>query len=413
MKKRRFDINMPKGYSKTIHLIMILLSLFGALMVTSASMSGQDTESLSIIVAKQFGFIIISYVFMVVAARKFDWKWFRNPSWSLNLIILFFIGFLMVPRFFDPIYGSYNWIQLPGVTLQPSELFKPIMIAIIASVLGGLPVNKWMFDTAQLKKIQWFEKIRRVFLVIRWPLIATATMMGIVLFVQNDFGTFMILMVIAAVMVFMASHPFLTGFQRILLIITGGIILFGIFAMTPNGIQFLEKLGFKEYQLNRVTALYTLFERDRMLDQTMQQVNGLLAFAKGGLLGNGLGSSILKYGYIPEQDSDYVLAILIDEFGFVGFFLITIGYFVILYILFKYAFKIKHQPSRLFLIGSATYIFVHYLFNVGGTSGLIPLTGVPLLLISAGGSSQMAVFISMGIAQNIIARHVISQNKKR
>ena len=89
MKKRRFDINMPKGYSKTIHLIMILLSLFGAVMVTSASMSGKDTESLSIIVAKQFGFIIISYIFMVIAARKFDWKWFRNPSRSLNFVILY------------------------------------------------------------------------------------------------------------------------------------------------------------------------------------------------------------------------------------------------------------------------------------------------------------------------------------
>ena len=414
MKKKRFDINMPKGYSKMIHLIMLLLSFFGAIMVTSASMSGQNTQSLAFLITNPFGFIVISYILMIFFARKFQWKWFFNPSRGLNYILLFLLVFILVPRFFDPVYGSYNWIQLPGgFTIQPSEISKPFIIAIIASVLGGLPVDSWMLDKERLKKVKFTDKIKRVWTVVKGPLIAVVAMMGIILIVQNDFGTFMIILVIAATLVFMASHPFITGLQRILLIVFIVAIGIGVFAMTPGGIHLLETIGFEEYQLNRITSLYTLFERDRILSTSMQQVNGLLAFAKGGLFGNGLGSSILKYGYIPEQESDYVLAILIDEFGFIGFLLITIGYIIIMFILFKHAFKIKHQPSRLYLIGTATYIFVHYLFNVGGTSGLIPLTGVPLLLISAGGSSQMAIFIAMGISQNIIARHVSSERKRK
>lgn len=405
---------MPKGYSKLIHLIMLLLSVFGAVMVTSASMSGQNTSTLAFLIVKQFGFIFISYALMIFFAKKFQWKWFVNTTNSLLFIIGFFIIFLLIPRlFFEPIYGSYNWISIPGgFSIQPSEISKPFIIVIISSALGGLPVHKWMFDPVKLKRIDWKTRLRRVWKMIYVPLLGVIIMMGIILFAQNDFGTFMIILVVAATIVFMASHPFITGVQRVLLGLFVLVLIFGVYAMTPGGIHFLERLGFEEYQLDRITALYTLFERDRVLSTTMQQVNGLLAFAKGGLLGNGLGSSILKFGYIPEQDSDYILAILIDEFGFVGFLLITLGYAMIMFVLFKNAFKIKHQPSRLFLIGAATYIFVHYLFNVGGTSGLVPLTGVPLLLISAGGSSQMGIFITMGIAQNIIARNSGLKAKK-
>ncbi len=412
MRKIRLSINMPKGYSKILHAIILVLSIFGIIMVTSASMYNANNDTLTNLVIKELIFFVGSYAIMVFLAQNFSWKWFRYSSKVFFFIVLATIIILIIPRFFNPIYGSYNWIQLGPLSLQPSELSKPVIIAIIASTLGSLPYQKWMSDPKKLKKLSAKAKLSRVWTIIQWPVLAAFIMLGIVFAIQNDFGTFMIMLITASVLVFMASHPFITNLQRVLLFLFVVAMGAAVFMMTPNGIQYLESLGLKQYQLQRVTSLYNLFERDSMLRESMQQVNGLLAFAKGGLIGNGLGSSILKYGYIPATDSDYILAILIDEFGFIGFLLLTIGYVVILGILFKNAFKVSHQPSRLFLIGAATYIFVHYLFNVGGTSGLIPLTGVPLLLISAGGSSQLAVFMTIGIAQNIIARNKDPKKKR-
>lgn len=413
-KKKRFDINMPKGYSRIMHGIILLMSFFGMIIVTSASMYDASSSSLSLLIAKQLVFIVISYIAMVFLARNFKWSWFRLSSISLKIIVLITIGLLLVPRLFPPINGSYNWINLRVATLQPSELAKPVIIGIVASALGNLPFSKWMLDKNKLKKINPFKKIGRVLSIIQWAAISVIAMILIVALVQLDLGTALIIVFTVSIIILMASHPFITTTQRLFLLVFLGVLAIVVFLISPSGIQYLDNLGIKQYQIQRITSLYNLFERDNMLRQSMQQVNGLLAFAKGGLFGNGLGNSILKYGYIPEAESDYILAILIDEFGFIGFFFVTLGFATILFILFKYAFRVQHQPSRLFLIGSATYIFMHYLFNVGGTSGLIPLTGVPLLLISAGGSSQLAVFMTIGICQNIIARHNgnIKLNKK-
>lgn len=401
---------MPKGYSKILHTIMLVMSVIGTIMVTSASMYNASNASLTMTLVKQVGFMLISYIAMVFFARNFNWAWFRSGTISLKIITVLLIVALLVPRLFPAVNGSYNWIPIGKfASIQPSEIAKPFMIAMVAAALGNLPVQKWMQDPQKVKKVK--GKFLKVLNVIVWPVIFVAAMIGIILFVQKDFGTAVILLLSVAMVIFMAQHPFITTTQRVLLLLFSIGLMSVIFLISPAGIHLLENIGIQEYQLQRITSLYTLFERDNMLRQSMQQVNGLLAFAKGGFFGNGLGNSILKYGYIPAQESDYILAILIDEFGFLGFLVITIGYLGILLTLFKHAFKVSHQPSRIFLVGIASYIFIHYLFNVGGTSGLIPLTGVPLLLISAGGSSQLGVFMAIGICQNIIARH--SGKKKK
>lgn len=237
-------------------------------------------------------------------------------------------------------------------------------------------------------------------------------MIIIIAVVQKDFGTAMIIVLISAVILFLAEHPFLTQLQRVLFVVFVVVLGIGIFMMSPAGIDLLPKLGFKEFQINRIRSLYNLFDKSAMYNESMQQVRGLYAFARGGLFGVGFGKSIQKYDYLPEAQTDYILAIMVEELGFIAFLFVTLGYVWIIYTLFKYAFKINYQPSKLYLMGVATYFFIHFLFNVGGTSALLPLTGVPLLLISSGGSSQMAVFISIGIAQNLIARYEQDRKKK-
>ena len=115
--------------------------------------------------------------------------------------------------------------------------------------------------------------------------------------------------------------------------------------------------------------------------------------------------TIRKYTDFPASNTDFILAIVIEELGFMGFLLIAICYMVIIIRLYKYAFKMKNEKGRIVLVGVATYLFVHFLFNVGGVTGFIPLTGVPLLMISAGGTSTSTTMVAIGLGQAIISQY--------
>lgn len=164
-----------------------------------------------------------------------------------------------------------------------------------------------------------------------------------------------------------------------------------------------SSLFLKGYQLGRIaTWLNPLHD---VQHSGWQLTNALIAFSTGGLFGKGFGASTQKYGYIPESHNDFIAAIIFEELGLVGFLVFLIPYCIIIFKMFNYGLKIKDTKSKLILFGVGTYFFTHLLVNVGGVSGLIPMTGVPLLLISSGGSSSWAAMISIGIAQSLIAKY--------
>lgn len=141
------------------------------------------------------------------------------------------------------------------------------------------------------------------------------------------------------------------------------------------------------------------------LNTSYQQVNGLIAFAQNGIFGRGLGNSTQKFGYIPEAYNDYITAIIFEELGIFGLALIIIPYTLIIWRLFHYAYRISDNKAKIMLCGIASYFFLHLFLNLGGVSGLIPMTGIPLLCVSMGGSSTLTAYLAIGIAQAIIWRY--------
>ena len=161
-------------------------------------------------------------------------------------------------------------------------------------------------------------------------------------------------------------------------------------------------LPLQEYQINRFLSAVNPFIDQ--YDTGYQLINGLVAFATGGWFGLGYGNSVRKYTRFPAANTDFILAIIVEELGFVGFMAMFIPYCIIIFRLIRYAQKTNSEKAKIVLIGVASYIAIHIFFNVGGVTGLIPLTGVPLLMISAGGSSALATLVAIGIAQAVIAR---------
>ena len=167
----------------------------------------------------------------------------------------------------------------------------------------------------------------------------------------------------------------------------------------------------EDYQLGRILAWL-----DPLSDpygSSFHQINGLIAFAKNGFFGLVLGNSTQKFGYIPESQNDYISAIIFEELGVFGLALIIIPYTIIIYRLFSYAYKVKDPKHKIILCGIASYFFLHLFLNVGGVSCLIPLTGVPLLCVSSGGSSTIAAYVALGIAQALISNYNREQARLR
>ncbi|MDO5085849.1 MAG: FtsW/RodA/SpoVE family cell cycle protein, partial [Erysipelotrichaceae bacterium] len=181
-------------------------------------------------------------------------------------------------------------------------------------------------------------------------------------------------------------------------------IVLGVFGvallLSPIGVKIISSLGIADYKVNRFIVAADPFS-DK-LGTGYQLVNGLISFASGGLFGLGFGTSIRKYTNFPAANTDFILAIIVEELGIVGFMIIFICYILIIYRLFYWALKMKNQKGKVILIGTAMYIFIHFVFNVGGGTALIPLTGVPLLMISQGGSSTMSIMMCIGLSLSVI-----------
>ncbi|MBR3346915.1 MAG: FtsW/RodA/SpoVE family cell cycle protein, partial [Solobacterium sp.] len=130
-----------------------------------------------------------------------------------------------------------------------------------------------------------------------------------------------------------------------------------------------------------------------------------VSFVTGGWFGLGYGNSVRKYTNFPAANTDFILAIVVEEMGVFGFLLIFVPYMIIIVQLFRYALKIRSEQARVILVGTAMYLMIHSFFNIGGVTGMIPLTGVPLLMISSGGSSTLAFMAAIGLAQAVIDQY--------
>lgn len=383
-------LKMPVKSDKGIQIATYILILFGLVMITSATMGVEagNMFALVIVVLKQIVFIIIGYAAMNLCARLFRLEYLAS---QIDTIVIVTAFLLILPLFTSGSGGAKAWIPIPlpisgEVTIQPSEFAKLVVILIVANYLAGLKSTRISAQN-----------------LLKGPLTVLGGYFLIVAIFQKDFGSFAVMFVIAATGFLTCDHPRFKKIQKRL--IAAGLIGFSgiLVILSPVGTSFLEKFSSSSYMIRRFLSAANPF-----LDQYnsgYQLVNGLVSFSTGGLFGTGFGTSIRKYTDFPAANTDFILAIVVEELGFVGFLVIFLCYALIVYRLMKYALLIENQKGKVILIGVSMYFFVHFVFNVGGVTGLIPLTGVPLLLISAGGSSTMACLMGIGLAQSIISRY--------
>jgi cell division protein FtsW len=305
------------------------------------------------------GFAILYFAQMIDYRHWIKWS---NILLILSILILFLP---FVPGIGKELLGAKRWISIGGFFFQPSEVLKIGMIIYLAAWLPKIQ-NNW----------RDYKKTLVPFSI----LIAGCALM---LMLQRDLGTTLIIFIIATAMYFIAGAP-----VKHLLWILVGIIL-----------VILLLIKFEPYRAERLTTF--LNPQQDSQDSSYHINRSLLAIGSGGWFGRGLGKSIQKFNYLPEAAGDSIFAVAAEELGFIVVLGIVFLYTAIYIRGRKLAKKISDPGGRLIIMGVVIWITAQAFVNIGALTGILPLTGIPLPFISNGGSALIVSLGSIGVLLNV------------
>jgi rod shape determining protein RodA len=291
-----------------------------------------------------------------------DWRIYLKFSW------FFYFGsliFLMMTFLFGTITrGAIRWIQIGGLTIQPSELVKPFLILFFA----------WFFSESEELDI---KKIFLGSLLLIVP--------AFLIFVQPDLGSTLVVILLWLGIILAAGISWRW-------LVSG----FGFFVIV---LPLIWKL-LKDYQRQRIYTFFDPFADP--LKSGYNIIQSIIAIGSGQLFGRGLGRGTQSHlRFLPERHSDFIFASLAEELGFMGTLILLSFFALLLWRILVIAQKTDNRFGLLVCLGIFTMIFGQIFINIGMNLGLLPITGITLPLVSSGGSSLVAVLISLGIIENI------------
>lgn len=384
---------MFKAADKRVSFSILALLIFGSLMIASAEMgvSAGNTAYLSQIIVRQLVYVIAG---VIVYFILMFWNVYK-----LRISIFYFgyvgiLGLLLICRLFGQIGGAYAWIQLGGgATIQPSEFAKVFMIALAGKMLS--------VDHGEdnLKYFIYYGVMALIYVFV-------------ILVIQHDLGSAVVLLIICYCAMLVPNFKQINKYQNYMTLLVL-FVLFLVFVVLSNPVTELLKKHADNYMVGRFLAAADPFLYQ--YDNGYHIIMSLVSFANGGLFGLGYGNSIHKYMNFPNPSNDFILPVIVEELGIVGFAGFVFVYGLMLYPIIKTSLTSRKLLSKIVLLSVFIYFITHFILNVGGVSGLIPLTGVPILMISSGGSSLMASLGALGLAQHqlIKNREITDENNSR
>lgn len=359
----------------------ILLSIFGIVMVYSASadfyiQNGISAKSylLKQAVWVMVGFIITTILFIISK------KSFRNKRLIQIASIVLIIVSIYLIFFGTNTNGATGWIYIGSFGIQPAEYLKLFIILYLANILS---LHQNRIDLGEERSTKTF-----------WSPIIMVGILIVFNFLQHDLGGSVINASIALIIFLAAGSNYRKNVSYIFVGLAGFVILLTTFASKIN-------VNTSNYMLQRIVGFAHPFELSKGAGN--QLVNSYYALGNGGIFGVGLGNSIQKKGYLPEANTDFIMSVIAEELGLIMVIIIISVLFIIIFRAIIIGTRSIKMYDTLVCYGIATYLVVQTFFNVGGITGLIPITGVTFPFISYGGSSMMVLSATMGILLNISA----------
>ncbi|WP_245796555.1 FtsW/RodA/SpoVE family cell cycle protein [Domibacillus antri] len=367
---------MLRSYDYSLIAAFLILCLFGLMMIYSASsvIAVQRFEVESGYFYNKQKFHVILAFLLFCAAAVFPYKKYKAKRFLLLITGGMFLTLFLLFVFGSVSNNAQSWLRLGTSSIQPSEFSKLVIIIYMAAAFSKKQKN-----------------INSLNYSIAPPVIVLFVVCFLVA-IEPDFGTSFIILLIGLTIVLSSGIKMKKLVKFALLIALFGIFLSPLFIWQKDNIL-------SEERMSRVTSYLDPFKYEE--GDGYHLVNSYLAIGSGGLTGLGLGQSVQKLGYLPEPHTDFIMAIIAEELGVFGV-LITIGglAFIVLRGL-RTSMKCTDPFGTMLAVGISSMIGIQSFINLGGVSGVIPITGVPLPFISYGGSSLILLSISMGILVNI------------
>ena len=342
--------------------LVVLMLGFSLVMVYSASVAyaGQTYGSKWFFLIRQAGYIfvggLLAWGTFCIPMRV----WQRNSMKPLLLSLLLLALVLLAGR---DINGARRWIHVGPVSLQPTELFK---LAVIIYLSG--------FFMRRAEVLQHLKKVC-------WVALPVGCGLGLIM-LQPDFGSFVVVSVISVGLLFLVGLPF----RWFIVVVLAGL----------SGMVTLVLIS--PYRMARVTAFLDPWADP--LGSGYQLTHALMAIGRGGWTGVGLGAGLEKRFYLPEAHTDFITAVIGEEFGFLGMMLLTACYLWLVWRSFsigKMARDLEQFFGAFVASGVGIWLGIQSFFNIGVNIGLLPTKGLTLPLISFGGSALVAMLIAVAL----------------
>ncbi len=296
---------------------------------------------------------------------KINYKFWRKFSFFIFLGAILLTAAVFIPSLGWSHGGAERWIQLGPISFQPVEFLKFAFVIYFAAVLSSAK-----------NRVQDFK-----FGIL--PFLIMMVIIGVILFKQPDTKSFILIVIAGLAMLFVSSVPVKYIFGTIF----GTILLLGTLVY------------FTPYLQERVKTFIDPLQDAQGSSYQIQQ--SLIALGSGGILGRGFGQSIQKFSYLPEPQGDSIFAVLGEELGFVGATVTIFLYLLFLLRGFRIANRTPDSFSGLLVYGIVILITAQSFMHIASIIGVFPLTGVPLVFMSQGGTSLMVYMMATGIVLNV------------
>lgn len=367
----------------------LVLCLIGVVMVYSASAAIKMQTGGSPVgyLVKQIVFVLMGWGFFgFLASLNLNKLRGRGFLWWTYVGILFLLFFV---KFFGrAVNGANGWINLGPISIQPAEFSKLYLIIY------------WANRCAKVNDELHHPSMREYSMAL-----FKTSLLLLLIIIQPDVGGFSINFAIAALIIMASGYN-----SRWTILIFDGLLLIGMIAL-PSLAKIVATGHIKNYQVARFVAFVNPFGTQSGAGS--QLVNSYYAISNGGLKGVGLGNSIQKMGYLPEPNTDFILSVVSEELGFIGVFLVLTLLTIIICQIIRVGVRSDSMYEGLLCYGVGTFIAVEAAINVGGVTGLLPITGVTFPFISYGGSSMIALSIALGLAMNVSIRQKLRRKNQR
>jgi len=358
--------DLPKSGRLLVFLVFFTV-LFGLIILASAGIvDGKEKfDSSYYYVINQILNGLIPGVILFYLLSKIDYKYWKKLALPILVGAVFLVILVFVPGVGLALKGAHRWVSVGPISFQPSEFLKLALIIYLAA---------WFSGRGKKSRKGAYALI---------PFLLILGFVALLLVLQPDFGTLGLVMAIAMAIYFFSGAK---TKHILILILIGGILVGSLAFLSP-------------YRFDRIK---TFLNPDQdVLGSSYHIRQALIGIGSGGIFGVGFGASQQKANFLPEPVGDSIFAVLVEELGLVGGLLLISLFIAILITLIYISRQSRDEFGHLFALGIGVWVAGQAFINIAAITGLIPLTGLPLPLVSFGSSSMVAILAGLGIATNI------------